>query len=171
MIIYVCSFRLCQRRQSKKQFLKYYFRNCSLIKSINKDKWKCFKKELSVVCLKPTIRLYNLITHRIVIPSSCLKACLMGCCYWELLMSHFEQSVFICIRSFQILLKYSLVALLPSLLCYIWFKWAHRYTTSSNTVLNPLKEIAFLIFEISIKFTTFKTIPCQSIKYIFLSKL
>lgn len=68
-------------------------------------------------------------------------------------MSHFEQSVFICIRSFQILLKYSLIALLPSLLCYIWFKWAERYTTSCNTVLNPLKETAFLILEISVKCT------------------
>lgn len=77
------------------------------------------KKELSVVYLKPNIRLYILITNKIVIASSCLMACLMGCLYLELLMSHFEQSVFVCIRSFQILLQYSLVALLPSLLCYI----------------------------------------------------
>lgn len=121
------------------------------------------KKELSVVYLKPNIRLYILITNKIVIASSCLMACLMGCLCLELLMSHFEQSVFICIRSFQILLQYSLVALLPSLLCYIWFKWAHRSSTS-NSVLNPLKEIAFLIFEISVKFTTFKAISCQFIK-------
>lgn len=112
-----------------------------------------------------------MITNRIVIQSSYLIACLMGCLSWELLMSQFEQSVFICIRSFQTLLKDSLVTVPSYTLCYIWFKWAHRSTTASNTVLSLLKKVGFLIFEMSVNFTTFKRNPCQFIKYIFLRKI